>query len=86
MFKFLLYLLLFYIISRVLFGRISGSSGGFKTRVFRFDTHTHHHHYHKQEEPKEEGRITVNPKINKQGKEGGNAGNIGEYVDYEEVK
>jgi hypothetical protein len=81
MIKFLIYLLLFYIISRLIFGRLSGS-GGFKTRVYRFDTH---HHYHQPEEKKEEGRITVNPKIDKDDK-GGNAGNIGEYVDYEEVK
>ncbi|MES2780009.1 MAG: DUF4834 family protein [Bacteroidota bacterium] len=81
MFKFLIYLLLIYLIYRLVFGRMMGSS--IKTKVFRFDTH---HHYHtKTTSEKEEGSVTVNPKINKQNT-GGNAQNLGEYVDYEEVK
>jgi hypothetical protein len=84
MIKFLIYLFIFYIISRLVFGRVTGTGTGFGTRIYRFDTH--HHHYHKTEEKKEEGRITVNPKINKGSKDGNSSDNMGEYVDYEEVK
>lgn len=80
MIKFLIYLCLFYVLFRLIFGRFTG--GSFKTRVYRFDTH--HHHYHKTEE-QQEGRITVNPRINKDSHKG-NTGNTGEYVDYEELK
>jgi hypothetical protein len=83
MIKFLIYLFLFYIISRLIFGRITGTGTGFGTRIYRFDTH---HHYHKSEEKQQgEGRITVNPKINKESKNG-TSDNVGEYIDYEEVK
>lgn len=80
MIKFLIYLLLFYVLFRLIFGRFTGSS--VKTRVFRFDTHHHHYHTDKKEE---EGRITINPKINKPAK-GGDSGRIGDYIDYEEIK
>ncbi|MES2558534.1 MAG: hypothetical protein V4590_02255 [Bacteroidota bacterium] len=81
MFKFLIYLFLIYILYRLVFGRMMGST--IKSKVFRFDTH--HHYHNNTSSTKEEGSVTVNPKINKQ-KEGGNTPNIGEYVDYEEVK
>lgn len=75
MLKFLFYLLITYVIVRLLFGRILGGS---KTRVFRFETH---HHYHNQK--KEEGSITVDPRTVKPVKDDKN---LGEYVDYEDVK
>lgn len=80
MFKFLLYLFLLYILYKLIFGRMVG--GTIKTKVYRFDTHHHYHNTHSS--GKEEGSVTVNPKIHKQ-KTGGNTQNLGEYVDYEEV-
>ncbi|MES2689887.1 MAG: hypothetical protein V4658_05755 [Bacteroidota bacterium] len=76
MIKFFIYLLLFYIASRLIFGKLLG---GGKTKVFRFDTH--HHHYNQGQKP--EGSITVNEKTVKPKP---NDKNLGEYVDYEEVK
>jgi hypothetical protein len=52
-----------------------------KTKVYRFDTH---HHYHTNTSTKEEGSVTVDPKI-KNPKNGGNTQHLGEYVDYEEI-
>lgn len=79
MVKFLLYLFLFYVLSRLLFGKLMGGST-IKTKVYRFDTH-HHHYNQPTNEP--DGKVTINPKINTQKKT--NSKNLGEYVDYEEV-
>lgn len=73
MFKFLFYLFLFYVIFRYVFG-------GFRFKVY---------HYHQQaprQEPErgEEGRITINPSVQKE--KNSSTDKIGEYVDYEEVK
>ncbi|MCG9881706.1 MAG: DUF4834 family protein [Bacteroidia bacterium] len=74
MLKFLFYLFIFYVIYRYVFG-------GFKVKVF---------HYHQNTPPpqpnsyKEEGEITINPKVNK--KKSATDDKLGEYVDYEEVK
>ncbi|MCC7534456.1 MAG: hypothetical protein IT246_10985 [Bacteroidia bacterium] len=79
MIKFLLYLFLFYIISRLLFGKFMGGNS-VKTKIYRFDTH--HHHYKEEKQP--DGKITINPNIPKS--KSTNDRNLGEYVDYEEVK
>jgi hypothetical protein len=79
MLKFLLYLFLFYVLYRLIVGRVTGTT--FKTKVYRFDTH-HHHHHKPEKEP--EGTVTVNPKIKDTRKT--ESSKIGEYVDYEEVK
>lgn len=78
MLKFLFYLFLFYVLYRLLVGRVTGTT--FKTKVYRFDTH--HHHYTKTEKP--EGSVTINPKVKEADKK--ESGKIGEYVDYEEIK
>ncbi len=74
MLKFLLYLFLFYVVSRLLFGKLTGT--GIGTKIYRFNTH--HHHYHES-----------NPNA-AQAKEGstkkGNDNHLGDYVDYEEIK
>lgn len=80
MIKFFLYLLFFYVIFRLLFGRFMGNT--IKTKVFRFETH--HHHHQKTEQTQQEGNITINPKVTQAKKP--NDKNLGEYVDYEEVK
>lgn len=77
MFTFLVYLFLFYIIFRMLFGRINSS---FKAKVFRFDTRNQYH----QQEENNEGSITINPKIQSNKKSGTFKG--GDYADFEEVK
>lgn len=83
MIKFLLYLFVFYVIFRLLFGKALG--GTVKTKVFRFNTH--HHHYNNtpnNETHHTTQQTTINPNaktVNKQ-----NDKHIGEYVDYEEVK
>ncbi len=57
--------------------------GGFKINVY-------HHNQAKPNPPQpnrentEEGKITINPKLSKQGK--GSSDKVGEYVDFEEVK
>lgn len=79
MIKFLIYLLLFYIASRLIFGKLLGRPT-VKTKVFRFDTH-HHHHY--ADNQKSEGSITVDKRTVKPKP---NDKNLGEYVDFEEVK
>lgn len=76
MLKFLFYLFIFYVVYRYLFG-------GFKVKVF---------HYHQNTPPppprqdnyKEEGKITINPKVKPNGSS--REDKLGEYVDYEEVK
>lgn len=74
--KFLFYLFLFYVVYRYVFG-------GFKINVY-------HHNQAKPNPPQpnrentEEGKITINPKLSKQGK--GSSDKVGEYVDFEEVK
>lgn len=80
MLKFLFYLFLFYVVYKLIVGRVTGGTT-FKTKVFRFDTH--HHHY-KEADQKPEGHVTVNPKIKPTDKK--ESGKIGEYVDYEEIK
>lgn len=79
MIKFLIYLLLFYIASRLIFGKLLGGST-VKTKVFRFDTH-HHHYNTPHQQP--EGNITVDKRTVKSKP---NDKNLGEYVDFEEVK
>jgi hypothetical protein len=79
MIKFLIYLLLFYIASRLIFGKLLGGNT-VKTKVFRFDTH-HHHYNNPQQQP--EGNITVDKRTVKPNP---NDKNLGEYVDFEEVK
>ena len=73
MFKFLLYLFLFYIILRFVFGNL------FKVKVF---------HYHQYDQNKNmrngEGNISVDHKPT--GKDKKDDSQLGEYVDYEEVK
>ena len=78
MIKFLFYLFLIYLVYRLLFGRFIG--GSIRTKVFH---HNVHHHYHQKEQQEQEGRVTVDPKINN--KQNGTPGKIGEYVDYEEI-
>ena len=72
--KFLLYLFAFYFILRFIFG-------GFKVKVYNFNQHNH---YKPEPEPKNEGKITIDPKINQKSKDADKK--IGEYVDFEEVK
>lgn len=76
MFKFLLYLFLFYVVFRFVFGRILGVIA--KQKVYH---HTTHNHYYNGE--KREGSVTVDPRTVKDKKDDKN---LGEYVDYEEVK
>jgi hypothetical protein len=78
MFKFLIYLFLFYVVFRFVFGRLMGNT--IKTKVYHRDVH-HHHHY--SDGTKKEGTITVDPRTVQQPKDDKN---LGEYVEYEEVK
>lgn len=80
MIKFLIYLLLFYIIFRLLFGRFMGSP--IKTKVFRFETH--HHHHQTNQSTKDEEHVTIKSTATQTKKP--NDKTLGEYVDYEEVK
>jgi hypothetical protein len=80
MIKFLIYLFLFYVAARLIFGKVLGGNT-VRTKVFRFDTH--HHHYNGNNQSQNEGSITVDKNINKTKK--GNDKSLGEYVDYEEV-
>lgn len=83
MIKFLLYLFLFYVLSRLVFGKLMGGNT-IKTKVYRYDTH--HHHYNQSQNPQQpEGKITINPNINNTTKKSSDK-NLGEYVDYEELK
>jgi hypothetical protein len=76
MFKFLLYLFLFYVIFRFVFGVLF--KGIIRAKVININ----HHHYHNKEEAeskiKVDARTIKTPKHNDKG--------LGEYVDYEEVK
>jgi hypothetical protein len=75
MFKFLLYLFLFYVIFRFIFGVLL--KGVIRAKVININ----HHHYHAKEETK--SNLKVDPKTIKTSKN--NDKNLGEYVDYEEV-
>lgn len=77
MFTFLIYLFLCYIVLRLLFGKING---GFKAKVYRFDTRNPYANNDSQSE----GSITINPKIQTNKKAGTFKG--GEYADFEEIK
>lgn len=83
MIKFLIYLFLFYIASRLIFGKLLGG-GTIKTKVYRFDTHHHHYNTGKAQQNEQQGSITVDKRTIKPKKT--NDKNLGEYVDYEEVK
>ena len=76
MIKFLLYLFLFYVLFRLIFGRALG--GVVKTKVYHFNTQQHHHHYNQTQQQQ--------PNSNAQPKHTEQKGQIGEYVDYEEIK
>ena len=76
MFKFLLYLFLFYILFRFIFGNLL--KGVFKAKVINVN----HKHYHQNDRP--EGKIVIDPKTIKNPKPDDK--NLGEYVEYEEVK
>jgi hypothetical protein len=76
MFKFLLYLFLFYVIFRFFFGKLFGAI--VRPKV---NHHTTHYHYYNKE--KQEGSVTVDPRTVKDKKDDKN---LGEYVDYEEIK
>jgi hypothetical protein len=76
MLKFLFYLFIFYIVYRYVFG-------GFKVKVFHYHQNTPPSHPN-QTSYQEEGKITINPKVNAKNKP--NDDKLGEYVDYEEVK
>ncbi len=73
--KFLLYLFAFYFIYRFIFG------GLFKVKVYNFNQHNH---YKQEDEPQQDGKITIDPKIKTKPKD--NDKKLGEYVDFEEVK
>lgn len=73
MLKFILYMLLFYVIFRYVFG------GLFKVKVYNFNNYQQG-----SPETKEEGTITI--KDTGSGKSNSSNNNIGEYVDFEEVK
>lgn len=79
MIKFLIYLFLFYVAARLIFGKVLGGNT-VRTKVFRFDTH--HHHYNSKDPSQNEGSITVDKNIKTKK---GNDKSLGEYVDYEEV-
>ena len=72
MFKFLIYLFLFYIVSRFVFGSLLSQ----KVK----QSHKPNHNFN---EP--EGDISVKTNTNHK-KQKGNSSNMGEYVDYEEIK
>ncbi|MFN4082628.1 MAG: hypothetical protein ACK4K9_03255 [Bacteroidia bacterium] len=73
MIKFLIYLLVFYVIFRFIFGTL------FKVNVFQFNTYNQS----KPTDRKPEGTITIT-RTKKQNN--GKGADTGEYVDYEEVK
>jgi len=74
MFKFLLYLGLFYIISRFVFGNL------FNIKVSNFNMHQHFNKHN--QEP--DGNVSV--KEDAKDSKSGKANELGEYVDYEEIK
>lgn len=75
MFKFLVYLLLFYVVFKFLFGGI------FKVNMYNFNQFNQQKPNHNEPE----GTITINESVKNAAKKSGNS-KIGEYVDYEEVK
>ncbi len=76
MFKFLVYLFLFYVVSRLLFGTLLN---------FKQDATTQNFH---DEPNNEEGKIKIKPdqQTSNKSKSKTNSSNIGEYVDFEEIK
>lgn len=77
MFKFIFYLLIIYLIYRLLLGRFGNTI--IKTKVYRHDTH--HHHYNSAEKQESSAKMSANIKSSKSA----SSGKIGEYVDYEEI-
>ena len=75
MFKFLLYLFLFYVVFRFVFGKLFGIA--LQTRVFTYQNQQ------RQNAPKNEGEIHIDTRNAKQAADNKN---LGEYVDYEEIK
>ncbi|MBC7381410.1 MAG: hypothetical protein H7296_00255 [Bacteroidia bacterium] len=73
--KFFLSLLAFYFIFRYLF------NGLFKVKVYNFNQH---HHYKADTQKREEGKVTIDPKVKTKSNESDKK--LGEYVDFEEVK
>ena len=76
MFKFLVYLFLFYFLFRFVFGTLF--KGIIRAKVININ----HHHYNEKE--KADTRVKVDPQTIKNPKHDDK--NLGEYVDYEEVK
>jgi hypothetical protein len=76
MFKFLVYLFLFYVVSRLLFGTLLNFKPGSNTQNFHEDPN------------KEESKIKIKPdqQTSNKSKTKTNSSNIGEYVDFEEIK
>jgi hypothetical protein len=75
MFKFLLYLFVFYVVFRFIFGKLFGVT--VKSKVFTYQAGK------PQYTNKKEGEIHIDTD---NAKRGYNNKNIGEYVDYEEIK
>ena len=76
MFKFLLYVILFYVIFRYVFGGLFGS------KVYNYSQHNHYHSDKPDEE--QDGKVTIDPRV--QQKQKTKKDQLGEYVDFEEVK
>lgn len=76
MFKFLLYTFLFYVIFRYVFGNLLGA------KTINYNQHNHYHN--RPSDNEEQGRVTVDPKVNPKKKT--ESEKLGEYVDFEEVK
>lgn len=74
MFKFLVYLFLFYAVSRLLFGTLLNFKQGSNTQNFHDDPN------------KEESKVKIRPDQQTSNKTKTNSSNIGEYVDFEEIK
>ncbi|MFY7733555.1 MAG: hypothetical protein ACOVSR_08725 [Bacteroidia bacterium] len=74
MFKFLVYLFLFYAVSRLLFGTLLNFKQGSNTQNFHDDPN------------KEESKVKIKPDQQASSKTKTNSSNIGEYVDFEEIK
>ena len=77
MFKFLLYLFLFYVIFRLLFSRVIGGS---RARAF----YANRNRKSAPDPLEQEGAVTINPKVHQT--KGNTDKSIGDYVDYEEIK
>ena len=76
MFKFLVYLFLFYFLFRFVFGTL------FKGIIRAKVINVNHHHYAEKENP--EGKVNIDPTTIKNPNHDDK--HLGEYVDYEEVK